>query len=531
MSAGRRALDINKAGQGVGSGSLAVQAVGLTKRFGATVALSEADFSCRHGEIHVLLGANGAGKSTLVKILSGVYAPDEGILKVDGQTVRFANPSQAAAAGIAAVFQELSLCPHMTVTENVMLGHEPTRALGQIDQRRCRQTVQTLFQRLHITHIGLNTPVNLLPLADRQLIEIVKALSHDPQLLIVDEGTSALGHDEVKRLFALLDALRHEGRAVLFISHRMAEVRSLADRMTVFRNGRHAGTYVASEVSDDQLIEAMLGRQIHQAFPVRSPVPAEAPIVLEVQQLSAGDRLRDVSLSVRAGEIVGIAGLEGQGQGDLLLALFGVLRRPQGLVQVHGKPVRLGTPWHAVQAGFVLVPEDRRTQGLVQPMSIRVNITLASLARLVRRGLIDTHRERQMTDEGVDQVQIKAASPELPVSALSGGNQQKVIIAKWLLAGGDVFMFYDPTRGVDVGTKGAFYELLIQLTQAGQAVLLYTTELPEFVGLCHRVLVMNEGRIVGELMDGDVTESRILAKSLGVEAPVLDAPSDEEASA
>ncbi|QEL12489.1 sugar ABC transporter ATP-binding protein [Kushneria phosphatilytica] len=495
--------------------ALSLEAVGITRRFGGTTALDGADFSCRRGEIHVLLGANGAGKSTLVKILCGVQLPDEGELRVEGRTVRLHNPLEAASAGIAAVFQELSLCPHLSVAENIMLAHEPVGRLGQIRSRALNERVRALFERLDIRHIPPTRLVTRLPLADRQLVEIVKALSHDPRILIVDEGTSALGHEEVRRLFALLNRLRDEGRSILFISHRMAEVRELADRLTVFRNGRNVGTVEAREMDEGRLIEMMLGERIEQSFPPRAELAADAPTVLQVEGLGAGEILRDVSFSARAGEVLGIAGLEGQGQGDLLLALFGMLRRMTGQVRVHGRSVRLGTPWRATRAGFALIPEDRKTEGLLQPLSLRENIVMASLGGLTRLGWVERRRERATAERGMQRMEIRAASMELPVHALSGGNQQKVVIAKWLEAGGDIFLFYDPTRGVDVGTKRAFYALIEELAGAGKTVLLYTTELSELVGLCHRVLVMNDHRITCELEGEAISENAILAASLG----------------
>lgn len=498
------------------SESPALAANGISKHFGGTAALTEVNFSCRKGEIHVLLGANGAGKSTLVKILSGVQSADAGIIRLNGRQVELRNPVQAVAEGVAAVFQELSLCPHLTVAENIMLSYEPAGALGQIRARQLRRTVVSLLKRLDINHIGPNTLVGRLTLADQQLVEIAKALSHDPQTLIVDEGTSALGQEEVRRLFDLLKNLRKEDRAIIFISHRMSEVRELADRMTVFRDGTNVGTFAARDVGDDRLIELMLGQRVEQSFPPRTVLPHDAETVLQVDKLGAGELFHEISFSAHAGEVLGIAGLEGQGQGDLLLALFGVIRRLSGTVSVRGRGVRLGTPWRAINAGIVLIPEDRKTQGLLQPLSLRENIVLASLGRLARFGLINRSQERETAQRGMRRMEIKAASMELPVRALSGGNQQKVVIAKWLSTGGDVFLFYDPTRGVDVGTKVAFYELIGELCAAGKTVLFYTTELAELVGLCHRVLIMNDRRIVKELGGEEISENNILTASIGV---------------
>lgn len=493
----------------------AIEAVGISKHFGGTVALSDADFQCHKGRIHALLGANGAGKSTLVKILCGVQSADTGVIRLEGREVTLDSPVQAAAQGVSAVFQELSLCPHLTVAENVMLAHEPAGPLGQIRNRTLQKRVRGLFDRLGIDHINVNGLVANLALADRQLVEIVKALSHDPSTLIVDEGTSALGHEESRQLFDLLKRLRSEGKAIIFISHRMAEVREIADQLTVFRNGTDVAMIAARDIDENQIVEYMLGQRVQQSFPERIELTDETRVRLEVEQLSAGSALRGVSFSARAGEVVGLAGLEGQGQGDLLLALFGMLRRTSGAVRVDGRQVRLGRPWRAIRAGFALIPEDRKTQGLLQPLSLRENIVMASLGRLSKFGMVDRARENETTQRGMERMQIVASSPELPVSALSGGNQQKVVVAKWLEAGGEIFLFYDPTRGVDVGAKGSFYQLIADLASAGKTVIWYTTETSELVGLCHRVLVMNDGRFETELSGPDITEPRILAESIG----------------
>ncbi|MDA3922004.1 MAG: sugar ABC transporter ATP-binding protein [Salinisphaera sp.] len=518
---------------GTSSDTPALEARGIRKQFAGTVALEDADFSCRRGEVHVLLGANGAGKSTLVKILCGVQPPDEGTIHLDGEEVTMTDPIRAAELGVAAVFQELSLCPHLTVAENIMLAHEPTGPVGQIRSRQLRRRVSDLFEQVGIDHIKPDILVARLTLADQQLVEIAKALSHEPRTLIVDEGTSALGREEVRRLFDLLGRLRSQGTAIIFISHRMAEVREIADRLTVFRNGTNVGTVDAADMDEGYLVELMLGERIEKSFPERAPRPSSADEpLLDVTHLGAGDLLDDISFQLRAGEVLGVAGLEGQGQGDLLLALFGMVRRLSGEIRVRGERVRMGSPWKAIRAGFAFIPEDRKTQGLLQPQSLRENIVLASLGALTRHGLIDRSRERRTAESGMQRMQIKAASMELPVAALSGGNQQKVVIAKWLETGGDIFLFYDPTRGVDVGTKRAFYELIGELARDGKAVLLYSTELSELVGLCHRVMVMNDRRVVETLADNAITENAILAASLGVrerQVPEADAPTTQTA--
>lgn len=493
-----------------------LKARGISKSFGGVHALNAADFSCRKGEIHALLGANGAGKSTLVKILAGVMPPDEGTITLGGETVRFAGPADAIAHGVATVFQELSLFTHLTVAENILIGHEPTGALGQVSRSRMRAQVQELLDSLGVTHLDPNALVSDLSLADRQLVEIFKALSRQPRLLILDEGTSALGGQEVDRLFDLLRNLRKSGTSVVFISHRMSEIRAFVDRMSIFRNGKDVATVAADEASDEEIVEMMLGQRVERSFPARNVVAEDADVLLEADRLSAGSELRDISFALKRGEVVGIAGLEGQGQGELLLALFGAYRRLSGEVRVGGKPTRLGTPWRAKRAGVVLIPEDRKTEGLILPMSVRENMTFATLPTHSSFGFVLKERERSFVERMIERLSISVASMAQPARSLSGGNQQKLVLAKWLEAGADVFLFYDPTRGIDVGTKQNFYELIAGLTKEGKGVLLYTTETSELIGLCHRVLVMDDGKIVRELAGGDITEENILSASLGL---------------
>ncbi|MEX6506434.1 sugar ABC transporter ATP-binding protein [Jiella sp. M17.18] len=498
-----------------GEGNL-LEAHGISKSFGGVHALKDADFSCRIGEIHALLGANGAGKSTMVKILSGVLQPDSGTMTLAGERVSFAGPAEAAEHGVATVFQELSLFPHLTVAENIMIGHEPTGFLGQIDRRSLRTQVRELFAGLGVDHIPPGAMVADLSLADRQLVEIFKALSKEPKLLILDEGTSALGRKEVERLFDLLRKLKSGGTSVIFISHRMSEIREFVDRMTVFRNGCHVGTVAAAEAGDEEIVEMMLGQRVERSFPDRTEIPEAPDGLLEVAGLSAGAGLKDVSLSLSRGEVLGVAGLEGQGQGDLLLALFGVYRRLKGDIRFGGRATRLGAPWKAKSAGVALIPEDRKTEGLVLPMSVRENITFALLDRLGRFGFVSKAQERRFVEGMMKRLEVKAASMDLPARSLSGGNQQKLVLAKWLETGADIFLFYDPTRGIDVGTKHAFYELIAGLTREGKGVILYTTETSELIGLCHRVLIMDDGRIAEELEGADITEANILSASLGL---------------
>lgn len=497
---------------------VAVQQV--SKHFGGVVALREADFVCNAGEIHALLGENGAGKSTLVKILSGVLAPDSGSVLVHEHPVTFRGPLQAAQAGIVPVFQELSLVPDLTVAQNIFIGRAPHNRFGLINGAALNRRATELLAQLDFSHIDVESPVRYLSLAERQLVEIAKAVAKDPQVLILDEGTSALGANEVRQTFAILRRLREQGRAVVFISHRMEEVQTICDRATIFRDGSHVATFAIGDKSHDEIVNLMIGRKLDEVFPARPPRPDTERELLNVQNLSWENRLRDVSFSLRAGEILGIAGLEGQGQGDLLLALFGAYADVRGIVRVAGKPVRMSSPRAAIRSGIglALVPEDRKTQGLVLSMRVRENMTLPILDQIARAGFISRRVEQQFVEKMIQQLAVKTASSEVSVETLSGGNQQKVAIAKWLLSKAQVYLLYDPTRGIDVGTKQEIYRLIRDLANNGLGIVLFSTELSEIVNLCDRALVMYEGRIVRALEGAALTENNIVSAALNLTA-------------
>jgi ribose transport system ATP-binding protein len=493
-----------------------LSATTIEKRFGGVHALRQADFACEPGEIHALLGENGAGKSTMVKILCGVYAPDTGDLTLAGAPVSFRNPSEAVAAGIVPVFQELSLVPDLTVAENLFLGEEPRTRIGLVDSRRMNREAAALFGLLEFSEIDPRAIVRDLSLADRQLVEIAKALRRSPRVLILDEATSALNRRQVEQVFAVVRRLRQEGVSVVFISHRMDEVRTLCDRATIFRDGQSVGTVDVATASDDAIVQMMIGRPLREAFPPRpSRPPLEEPL-LEVRNLGWENRLRDVSFTIHKGEIVGLSGLEGQGQGDLLFALFGVYIGTSGDVSLNGKPIRLAGPRAAMAAGIALVPEDRKTQGLILALPVDENITLATLPEVSSNGVISSSDVLRETLEMRDSLSIRMAGPEVPVRYLSGGNQQKVAIAKWLLTDADVYLLYDPTRGIDVGAKQEIYELMRRLTAEGHGILFFSTDLAEVVGLCDRALVMYEGGVARELRGPALTEANLVSAAVGI---------------
>ncbi|CCE99517.1 ABC transporter ATP-binding protein (plasmid) [Sinorhizobium fredii HH103] len=494
---------------------------GVSKRYGGVRALENAHLAVEAGRIHAILGENGAGKSTLIKIMAGVVAPDEGRMLLDGQDVTFRSPAAASAAGIACVFQELSLIPDLSVADNIAIANPPRR-FGLIDRRAQRAIAEEALARAGAEDIHPRTAVKDLPLSRRQMVEIAKALASGPRILILDEATSALTAGDVAKVFAVLKGLRSEGLALLYISHRMHEIAELADTCTVFRNGRNVASFAAGARSNSEVVEMMIGREYSNIFPPRQKraiEPGKAP-VLECRNLGWSDRLRDISLSVGEGEVVGLGGLEGQGQRLLLLALFGVLRGMSGSVLIDGAPVAISDPAAARKPPhcMALIPEDRKTEGLMLPMTVRENLSFAALDRISRGGVIDRAKEEQLIDEMLRLLEIKTAGLDVPVGALSGGNQQKVVIAKWLMRKPRIILLNDPTRGIDVGTKQELYRLLRQLAETGAAIVFYSTDYDELIGCCDRVLVLYDGRVVRELEGDAISERALIASALNVEA-------------
>nr|WP_245986959.1 sugar ABC transporter ATP-binding protein [Azospirillum thermophilum] len=497
---------------------------GISKRYGGVRALDGVTFACARGSIHAVLGENGAGKSTLIKIISGVVRPDEGEMRLDGHPVAFADPAAANRAGVVCVFQELSLMPDLTVADNILVA-DPPRRLGLIDRRAQRRRAEEILGSIGCGDVNPRLKVRDLPLSRRQMVEIAKALAKRPRLLILDEATSALTAADVERVYAMLARLKAEGVAILYISHRMHEIDALADTLSVFRNGRHIDSFAKGTRSPDRIIELMIGREITAQYPPKpaaphAGTPGPAPR-LDVRDLSWADRLKGLSFTIAPGEIVGLGGLDGQGQKEVLLALFGVLKGVGGTVTVDGRPHRPSSPAEAKGARLALIPEDRKTEGLMLPMSIADNLVAASLSSVssgVSRLVIDRARERAAVAEAVRRLQIKIGSPEDSVSTLSGGNQQKVVIAKWLMTEPGLILLNDPTRGIDVGTKQEIYRLLRDLADSGAAILFYSTDYDELIGCCDRVNVMYDGRIVRTLEGAAITEQAILASALNMGA-------------
>jgi ribose transport system ATP-binding protein len=487
---------------------------GVSKSIGGVRALDGVDFAANAGEVHALLGENGAGKSTFIKILTGAVAPDEGALTLFGKPLAPGSPRAAARAGVAAVFQELSLVPDLTVAENVWFRHEPLSPLRTVRGRKLLRATEGLFERLSFPAVDPRREVRVLSVAERQLVEIAKAVASEPRVLILDEATSALAPREVEWLLGLAKRLAGTGMVVIYISHRLGEVRQVGDRVTVFRNGTTVGTRSAAEATENEIISMMLGRRLERLYPEKGQSVREE-VALRVRGLHLGHRLRDIDVDVHAGEVLGVGGLQGQGQLELFLSLFGVLRA-QGRIEIGGRHVRIGSPRQALNAGIglALVPEDRQNQGLLLPKSVRENVTLAVARRFARHGILDLGQERALVDDAIRQLNIVLASAEQPVASLSGGNQQKVVIAKLLLTQARVLLLYDLTRGVDVGTKGEIFRLMRQLADDGYAILFFSTDMQELLHVADRVAVLSDGTVSGLLAGKELTEDAILRAAI-----------------
>ncbi|GGM44255.1 sugar ABC transporter ATP-binding protein [Dactylosporangium sucinum] len=485
---------------------------GVSKSFGAVAALRDVRLELHAGEAHALVGENGAGKSTLVKILAGAHAPDAGTLTLDGEPLVFAGPADARAAGIAVIYQEPTLFPDLSVAENIFMGRQPLRGLRRIDAAEMRRRTAELFTRLGV-HLDPDRPARGLSIADQQLVEIAKALSFDARVLVMDEPTAALSGVEVERLFAVARSLRDNGAAVLFISHRFDEVFALCQRITVMRDGQWVSTDLAGELTVDRVVRRMVGREVSSLFPKQDTEVREAR--LQLRNLTRAGVFEDVSFTVHSGEIVALAGLVGAGRSEVIRAVFGIDRYDSGQVIVEGRELGKGSPRAAIAAGLALVPEDRRQQGLVMELSVERNATLPRRWSLASLGLLFGAAERREARTWAERLQVKASRLSDPVSTLSGGNQQKVVLAKWLSTEPRVLIVDEPTRGIDVGTKAEVHRLLSSLAKDGVAVLMVSSELPEVLGMADRVLVMHEGRLAADIPRTEADEESVMLAATG----------------
>jgi rhamnose transport system ATP-binding protein len=484
-----------------------IQVQHVSKSFGGVHALQDVHFDLYAGEVHALLGENGAGKSTLIKIITGVHQPDAGEITLDGRPVSFAGTREAQELGIAAIYQEPSLFPDLDVAENILVGRQPAGRLG-IDWRRMYSEAADLLRRLGLS-IDPRTKARELSVAQQQVVEIARALSINAKVLIMDEPTSSLTLREVEELFTIVRQLRQSGTAVVFISHRLEELFALADRVTVLRDGTYVGTREMSGITGQELIRMMVGRALGELFPKQAVEPGE--VALEVEDLGREGIFSGVSFKLRRGEIVGMSGLIGAGRTNVARAIFGTEPATQGTIKVNGKPVTITGPDAAMALGIGYVPEDRKEHGLVLKMSIADNITLPVLPRFSTRGWLDRQREKQSADQGSQTLSVKMASVEQKAAELSGGNQQKVVLAKWLGTDPSILILDEPTRGIDVGTKAAVHALMSNLAARGLAILMISSELPEVLGMSDRILVMREGRLTGEFTRAEATQERLMA--------------------
>jgi ribose transport system ATP-binding protein len=480
---------------------------GISKQFPGVKALDDVSFAVWPGEVHMLLGENGAGKSTLMKVLCGAYTADAGTFYSKGEQVEIRSPADARRFGIAVIFQEFSLVPYLDIAQNIFLGREFGGPLpGLLDRRRLYAEARKVLDLIGLD-LDPRTPVHRLGVAQQQMVEIAKALSQDARILVMDEPTAALSDRETERLFALMRELQGRGVAIVYISHRMAEVFALGDRITVLRDGKKVGNALPGETCPDELVRMMVGRTVDMSYPRRFNEPGE--VVLDVKGLSAANGIEDINLTVRAGEIVGLCGLVGSGRTEVARAIFGADRVTSGEVRVFGR-ARQGGPDTAAAAGIALIPESRKAEGLALIRTVGDNLVLAGLRKLFPNGLFQPGRARRAADELIGRLRIATPSAAQTAGLLSGGNQQKIVIGKWLAADARLFLFDEPTRGIDVGAKAEIFALIDGLVANGAAVLMISSEQAEIVHVCDRAYVMRDGRIVGELARSELSEENIV---------------------
>lgn len=498
-------------------GKIILELSGINKSYGGVHALRSADFKCASGKIHAILGENGAGKSTLIKIITGVVSPDSGTIQLDGKKMAFSKPSDAMRAGIVCIFQELSLIPHLTVADNICITHPPK--IGPfIDINAQDKIALEVLRQMGVTDIHPRELIKDLPLSRKQIVEIAKAMRLKPKILLLDEATSALTAADVEKVMNVLQKLKTEGITILYISHRMNEIARLADDCTVFRNGKHVDSFKNGTKTHNEIVEMMIGRDFTQVFPPKQKSAHASQPILKVKNLSWENRLKDISLSVKAGEIVGLGGLDGQGQREFLLSLFGVLKNVSGSIRLNGQETHFVSPKQAKNnpVGVALIPEDRKTEGLMLPMSIRDNLSIAIIDRIKLSIFIDTHLENEKINHAVETLNIKAADLYNPVNSLSGGNQQKVVIAKWLMTQAKLILLNDPTRGIDVGTKQEIYLLLRRLADQGIGIIFYSTDYVELINCCDQVAVFYDGGIIRMLEGDELTEKALISSALNL---------------
>ena len=481
---------------------------GITKKFPGVVALNDVDLDIREGEVHVLVGENGAGKSSLIKVLCGIYMPEEGAMTYQGQSYAPQTPHKAMDAGIRVVYQEFNLLSYLSVAENMFFDHLP-RKYGLVDFKTLYRKTQELLDMVGLD-ISPKTPVELLGVAQMQLIEIAKAISSESKVLILDEPTATLSSKEIAMLFGIVAKLKAQGVTIIFISHHLQEVFEIGDRISVLRNGENAGTHIASDITIPEIVKLLVGRSMEEEYLFKDDVVV-GETMFSVQDLRCKGGAHSISFEVGKGELLGIAGLVGSGRTDAVRAIFGADAKESGTVTLHGEILSIKNPRDAVENGICLLTEDRKNQGLILEMSCAVNTTITDLPGVAKYGFIQKDMERQVSEKLAADLDLKTPSVDQWVGNLSGGNQQKVVLAKWLYRNAEVLIFDEPTRGIDVGAKYEIYLLLWKLAAAGKVIIIISSDLPELLGICHRIITFSDGKISGELGREEFDQERILA--------------------
>lgn len=484
----------------------------ITKIFPGVKALDRVKIDLLAGEVHTLMGENGAGKSTLMKIIAGVYQPEEGQYYFEGKEVNFNSPRDAQLKGISIIYQEFNLIPHLSIAENIFLGREPVNRIGKVDWKKMHEKTRELLNEL-VVNLNPQEKIVNLSIANRQMVEIAKALSFNSKVIIMDEPTAVLEDEETEHLFKIIAELKEKKVGILYISHKMDEIFKISDRITVFRDGKYIKTLQASATDTNEIIKLMVGREIETLFPKREDLRGQT--ILEVKNLKVSKRFQNIDFSLRQGEVLGVAGLMGCGKIDLGKAIFGYFPDLLGSIFLHGKKLNLKSPEMAIKQKISLVSEDRKNGGLIIQRDVKENITLASLNKIIRLNRIQHAMEKEIVKKAIQKFNIKVSSIKMPARTLSGGNQQKIVLAKWLETLPEILILLEPTRGIDIGSKTEIYNLINELAKLGMAILYISSELAELVGICDRVLVMHEGKISGEVVGEEITQEKIMYYSSG----------------
>jgi ribose transport system ATP-binding protein len=492
-------------------GKALLEMKGITKEFPGVKALDKVSIKVHESEILALLGENGAGKSTLMKVLAGVYQPSSGQIFINGEPVKIEGPKHSQNLGISIIYQEFNLIPYMSIAENIFIGREPRKIKGVLNRKKINEDTRKWLDKVGLKHLSPDSLISQLSVAEQQLVEIAKALSFESKIIIMDEPTAALNDEDTNKLLNIMRDLKQQGMAIIFITHRLEEVEAVADRISVLRDGQYIGSELVKNVTRDDMVTMMVGRELTDLFPEK--VNATGEIALEVKNLNVPGTLYDINFTVNKGEIVGIAGLMGSGKTELSRALFGLYKDMKGTVKVYDKIVR--TPREAIDAGIALVTDDRKQEGLVLGLSVYENLLLPVYRKISKFGILQKRRKDEIVNRWIKDLKIKVHDPKVEVKTLSGGNQQKVVLGKWLQMNPKVLILNEPTRGIDVGAKAEIYQIMKRLTEDGIAIILISSEMPELLGMSHRILVMNEGRITAELKDVEATQEKIFYYASG----------------